>query len=410
MKIAAVHAIAALAREDVPDEVDAAYVGRRLRYGPEYIVPVPFDPRLISSIPPAVAQAAMDSGVAQKPIASMQDYKRQLSARLDPTSATLQKLYEKVAANPKRVVFAEGEQEKSIRAAISFKNAKLGTPILVGREKAIQETVERLGLSNAMTGIQIHNAGLSTRTKDYCDLLYKRVQRKGVLYRDVQHMVNLDRNIFASLMVALGDADAMVTGLTRSYHTSYDEIATVLEPKPGELVFGLTLLVTHGRAVFIADTTVHETPTPTQLADIAVQTAAKVRQLGQEPRVALLSYSNFGHPATNKSDRVREAVAVLDQRNVDFEYDGEMAADVALDEELLKLYPFTRLSGPANVLIMPGLYAANIAYKLLAKLGGGTTIGPILTGLSKPAQIVSMDATVTDMVNMAVLAGYDALK
>ena len=410
MKIAAVHAIAALAREDVPDEVDAAYVGRRLRYGPEYIVPVPFDPRLISSIPPAVAQAAMDSGVAQKPIASMQDYKRQLSARLDPTSATLQKLYEKVAANPKRVVFAEGEQEKSIRAAISFKNAKLGTPILVGREKAIQETVERLGLSTAMTGIQIHNAGLSTRTKDYCDLLYKRVQRKGVLYRDVQHMVNLDRNIFASLMVALGDADAMVTGLTRSYHTSYDEIATVLEPKPGELVFGLTLLVTHGRAVFIADTTVHETPTPTQLADIAVQTAAKVRQLGQEPRVALLSYSNFGHPATNKSDRVREAVAVLDQRNVDFEYDGEMAADVALDEELLKLYPFTRLSGPANVLIMPGLYAANIAYKLLAKLGGGTTIGPILTGLSKPAQIVSMDATVTDMVNMAVLAGYDALK
>ena len=231
-----------------------------------------------------------------------------------------------------------------------------------------------------------------------------------MLYRDAQHMVNVDRNIFAALMVALGDADAMVTGLTRNYHSSYEEIAKVLEPKPGELVFGLTLLVTHGRPVFIADTTVHETPTPQQLADITVQTAAKVRQLGQEPRVALLSYSNFGNPVGNKSDRVREAVALLDQRQLDFEYDGEMAVDVALDAELLKLYPFTRLSGPANVLIMPGLYAANIAYKLLAKLGGGTTIGPILTGLSKPAQIVSMDATVSDLVNMAVLAGYDAIK
>ena len=410
MKIAAVHAIAALAREDVPDEVDAAYVGRRLRYGPEYIVPVPFDPRLISSVPPAVAQAAMDTGVARKPIANMDDYKRQLSARLDPTSATLQTIYTKVEAQPKRVVFAEGEQEKSIRAAIAFKNAGLGTPILVGRETAIQESVDKLGLKDAINGIQIHNAKVSTRNKEYSDLLYKRVQRKGMLYRDAQHMVNLDRNIFAALMVALGDADAMVTGLTRNYHSSYGEIATVLDPKPGELVFGLTMLVTHGRPVFIADTTVHETPTPQQLADIAVQTARKVRQLGQEPRVALLSYSNFGNQATNKSERVREAVALLDQRQLDFEYDGEMAADVALDAELLKLYPFTRLSGPANVLIMPGLYAANIAYKLLAKLGGGTTIGPILTGLSKPAQIVSMDATVSDLVNMAALAGYDALK
>ena len=410
MKIAAVHAIAALAREDVPDEVDAAYVGRRLRYGPEYIVPVPFDPRLISSIPPAVAQAAMDSGVAQKPIANMDVYKRELSARLDPASASLQHIFEKVTAQPKRVVFAEGEQEKSIRAAISFKNSELGTPILLGRETVIAETVEKLGLTSAMEGIEIHNARVSTRNKEYTDFLYKRVQRKGMLYNDAHRMVNVDRNTFAALMVAHGDADAMVSGLTRNYHTTYEEIATVLEPKDGDLIFGLTLLLTHGRTVFIADTTVHETPTPQQLAHIAVQSAAKVRQLGQEPRVALLSYSNFGNPLTNKSDRVREAVALLDQRKVDFEYDGEMAADVALDAELLKLYPFTRLSGPANILIMPGLYAANISYKLFAKLGGGTIIGPILTGLSKPAQIVGMDATVSDMVNMAVLACYDAIK
>jgi len=410
MKIAAVHAIAALAREDVPDEVDAAYVGRRLRYGPEYIVPVPFDPRLIAAVPPAVAQAAMDTGVAQKPIIDMEAYKRELSARLDPTSASLQEIFEKVKAKPQRVVFAEGEEEKSIRAAIAFKNAGLGTPILVGRGEAIEATVEKLGLAGALDGIYIYNARVSNRNKDYTDLLYSRLQRKGLLYRDVQRMVNQDRNIFAALMVAQGDADAMVTGLTRNYHSTYDEIVRVIDPKPGEVVLGLTLLVSRGRSVFIADTTVHETPTPQQLAEIAIQAAHKVRQLGQEPRVALLSYSSFGNPATNKSDRVREAVALLDQRKADFEYDGEMAADVALDAELLKLYPFCRLSGPANVLIMPGLYAANIASKLLAKLGGGTTIGPILSGLSKPVQIASMDATVSDLVNMAVLACYDALK
>ena len=410
MKIAAVHAIAALAREDVPDEVDAAYVGRRLRYGPEYIVPVPFDPRLISSVPPAVAQAAMDSGVARKMITNMDAYKRELSARLDPTSACLQNIYDAVTASPKRVVFAEGEEEKSIRAAIAFKNGGLGTPILVGRESAIQETAEKLGLTAAVEGIQIHNARVSTRNKEYADLLYKRMQRKGQLYRDVQRMVHQDRNVFAALMVALGDADAMVSGLTRNYHSTYEEVSRVIGPKPGELVFGLTLLVSHGRTVFVADTTVHETPTPQQLADIAVQAAAKVRQLGQEPRVALLSYSNFGNPASNKAERVREAVALLEQRNVNFEYDGEMAVDVALDPELLKLYPFTRLSGPANVLVMPGLYAANIASKLIAKMGGTTTIGPILTGSSQPVQITTMDATVSDIVNMAVLACHDALK
>ena len=409
MKIAAVHAIAALAREDVPDEVDAAYVGRRLRYGPEYIVPVPFDPRLIASVPPAVAQAAMNTGVARKMITNMEAYKRELSARLDPTSATLQGIFDKVTAAPQRVVFAEGEEEKSIRAAIAFKNAGLGTPILVGRETVIEEVLEGLGLPKQLDGIQIHNARLSTRNKEYADFLYARLQRKGQMYRDVQRMTNQDRNVFAALMVAHGDADAMVTGLTRNYHTSYEEVSRVLDPKPGELVFGLTLLVAHGRPVFIADTNVHETPTAEQLADIAMQTAAKVRQLGQEPRLALVSYSNFGNVSTNNSERVRQAVRLLDERKPGFEYDGEIAVDVALDPELLKLYPFARLSGPANVLIMPGLYAANIAAKLMAKLGNSTTIGPILCGLSKPVQIASMDATVTDLVNVAALACHEAL-
>ena len=409
MKIAAVHAIAALAREDVPDEVDAAYVGRRLRYGPEYIVPVPFDPRLIASVPPAVAQAAMNTGVARKMITNMEAYKRELSARLDPTSATLQGIFDEVTAAPKRVVFAEGEEEKSIRAAIAFKNAGLGTPILVGRETAIEETLESLGLPKQLDGIQIHNARLSTRNKEYADFLYARLQRKGQMYRDVQRMANQDRNVFAALMVAHGDADAMVTGLTRNYHTSYEEVSRVLDPKPGALVFGLTLLVAHGRPVFIADTNVHETPTAEQLADIAIQTAAKVRQLGQEPRLALVSYSNFGNVSTNNSERVRQAVRLLDERKPGFEYDGEIAVDVALDPELLKLYPFARLSGPANVLIMPGLYAANIAAKLMAKLGNSTTIGPILCGLSKPVQIASMDATVADLVNVAALACHEAM-
>jgi malate dehydrogenase (oxaloacetate-decarboxylating)(NADP+) len=410
MKIAAAEAIAALAREDVPDEVDAAYVGRRLRYGPEYIVPVPFDPRLISAIPPAVAKAAMDSGVARKPIIDMDTYKRELSARLDPTAASMQMLFEELRSNPQRVVFAEGEEEKSIRAAVAFRNAGYGTPILLGRDEQILQTMKGAGLGGAIEGIEIVNARLSDRTKAYTDMLYARLQRKGNLYRDAQRMMNQERNVFAAAMVASGDADAMVTGLTRNYYQAYDEVMRVIDPTPGELVFGTTILISHGRTVFISDAVVHETPTSEQLADIACQTAAKARAMGHEPRVALLSYSNFGNPQNLRSERVHEAVALLDARNVDFEYDGEMAADVALDPELLKLYPFCRLSGPANVLVMPGLYAANIAWKMLQKLGGGTVIGPVLTGLSKPVQITSMDATVNDIVNMAVLASHDAFR
>jgi len=408
MKIAAARAIAQLAREDVPDEVDAAYAGRRLRYGPEYIIPVPFDPRLIAAIPPAVAEAAMASGVAQKPIVDMDGYRKQLSARLDPTAASLQVIAEKVRAHPCRVVFAEGEEEKTIRAALAFRNAGYGTPVLLGREDRILETMRRIGLPGG-EGLEIVNARVSPRREHYIEVLYRRLQRKGYLARDVQRLVNQERNIFGSLMVAEGDADAMITGITRNYWQAFDEIKRVVDPAPGEVLMGLNMVLARGRTVFMADTTVHETPTAEQIADIAILAAAKVRRLGYEPRVALLSFSTFGNPASHPSGRVRQAVALLDQRGVDFEYDGEMGADVALDPELLTHYPFCRLKGPANVLIMPGLHSANISWKLVQKLGGGTVIGPILTGLSQPIQITSMDATANDIVNMAVLACYDSI-
>ncbi len=409
MKVAAAQAIAALAREDVPDEVDAAYAGRRLHYGPEYIIPVPFDPRLIAAVPPAVAKAAMDTGVARRPIVDMDGYRKELSARLDPTAASLQAISEKVRANPQRVVFAEGEEEKSIRAAIAFRNAGYGTPVLIGREERIRAVCEAIHLPG-IENLEIVNARLSSRREAYVEALYRRLQRKGLLVRDVQRLVNQERNVWGALMVTEGDADAMVTGLTRNYWQAFEEIGRVVDAAPGELLFGLTLLLAKGRTVFLADTTVHETPTPAQLADIAVQTARKARQMGHEPRVALLSYSTFGNPASDRAERVREAARILDARQVDFEYDGEMAADVALDPELLAHYPFCRLSGPANVLVMPGLYSANISWKLMQKLGGGTVIGPVLMGLAKPIQITAMDATVNDMVNMAVLACHDAIR
>jgi malate dehydrogenase (oxaloacetate-decarboxylating)(NADP+) len=408
MKIAASKAIAQLAREDVPDEVDAAYAGRRLRYGPEYIIPVPFDPRLIAAIPPAVAEAAMSSGVARKPIVDMDAYRKQLSARLDPTAASLQLIAEKVRAHPCRVVFAEGEEEKTIRAALAFRNAGYGTPILLGREERIKETMRSIGLPGA-DSLEIVNARISPRREHYAEVLYRRLQRKGHLLRDVQRLVNQERNIFGALMVAEGDAEAMITGITRNYWQAFEEIRKVVDPASGEVLMGLNMVVARGRTVFMADTTVNETPTAEQIADIAELAAAKVRRLGYEPRVALLSFSTFGNPGSHPSGRVRQAVDILDQRGVGFEYDGEMGADVALDPELLKHFPFCRLSGPANVLIMPGLHAANISWKLMQKLGGGTVIGPILTGLSQPIQITSMDATANDIVNMAVLACYDAV-
>jgi malate dehydrogenase (oxaloacetate-decarboxylating)(NADP+) len=409
MKIAAAEALAALAREDVPDEVAAAYSGRRLKFGPEYLIPTPFDPRLIYAVPTAVAKAAMQTMVARKPITDMAAYSATLKARLDPMSASLQLVFDQVRAKPKRVVFAEGEEEKVIRAAIAFHNSGSGTAILVGFEQRIREAMASIG-SPVPEGIIVQPMREARRNPDYVDFLYKRLQRRGVLRRDVQRMINQNRNVFAATMVATGDADAVVTGTTRSWATCLDDVTRVLSPKPGARVFGLNILLARGHTVFISDTMVHELPTPEELADIAVQTAAKVRQMGHEPRVAFVSFSNFGNPMREKAQRIRDAVEVLDGRRVDFEYEGELSADLAVNYPMLKeLYPFARLSGPANVLIMPALHTANVSAKLLKELGGGTMVGPLLIGLEKPVQIVEMGATVSDLVNLAAIAAHDAV-
>ncbi len=408
MKIAAAEALAELARRDVPDEVDAAYSGRRLHYGREYIIPAPFDPRLIVHVSSAVAQAAMDTGVARKPIENMSAYRASLSARLDPSAANLQLILDTIRQTPKRVVFAEGEEEKTIRAAVAFKDGGYGVPVLIGREERIRERIAEMGIAGAEE-IEIHNARLSRFNQKYIEFLYKRLQRDGALQRDCQRMVNQDRNVFAACMVATGDADALVTGLTRSFGDAIEDIRRVIDERPNELLMALTMVIVRGRTVFIADTNVHELPTPEQLADIACQAAAKARAFGHEPRVALLSFSNFGNPMREKAQRIRTAVYVLDGRSVDFEYDGEMSADVALDPEMRKLYPFCRLTGPANVLVMPALHSANISYKLLQRFAGGSVIGPIIMGLEKPAQIVQMGATVSDLVNAAAIAAHEAI-
>ncbi|MFP6730876.1 MAG: NADP-dependent malic enzyme [Alphaproteobacteria bacterium] len=407
MKMAAAKAIAALAREDVPDEVAAAYAGTRLQYGSDYILPVPFDPRMISRIAPAVAKAAMESGVAQKPIVDMDSYARELNGRLDPTATSLHLVFERALAQPKRIVFAEGEEEKVIRAAAQWRANGYGTPLLVGRPGHIEATMKAIGLGD-IAPFEVHNSELNDDTERYVELLYSRRQRRGALKRDCQRWVNQDRNVFAACMVACGDADGMVTGLTRSYWGSLEKVLRVLDPKPGHRLFGLSMLLAHDKTVLIADTTVNETPSPEELADIAIQSAAKARSLGHEPRIALLSYSTFGYPSASKTTRIREAVKLLDDRGVDFEYDGEMSADIALDADLQALFPFCRLSGPANVLVMPGLHAANIAAKLVQKLGGGTVIGPLLMGLEKPVQIVELGATVSDVLNLAAFAAADS--
>jgi malate dehydrogenase (oxaloacetate-decarboxylating)(NADP+) len=410
MKIAAAEALAGLAREDVPDEVAAAYSGERLTYGPDYIIPAPFDPRLIWAVPLAVAKAAMDSGVARKPILDMDVYKRSLRGRLDPTAAGLELVFERVRAEPKRVVFAEGEEEKTIRAALLFAGNGYGTPVLIGREERIHATMAAMGLT-ARDLIEIHNARLSKDNKRYTDFLYTRRQRDGMLYRDCQRQVNLDRNVFAACMVACGDADAMVSGVTRNSFDVLDEVTRVIEVTPGSVMFGLTILLGRECPLLLADTLVHETPSPAQLADIAMQAAAKAREIGLVPRVALLSYANFGNPTGPDCERVRQAVGLLDERRPDFEYDGEMSPDVALDARLMRqLYPFCRLGGAANILVMPGLNSANITAKLLPHLGGGTVVGPLLMGLARPVQIVNIGATVSDLVNLAALSAHDAIR
>ena len=406
MKIAAARALAELAREDVPDEVAAAYHGSRLTFGREYLIPVPFDPRLISTIPVAVARAAMESGVARRHIADLDEYAAQLSARLDPIAGTLQSVFEKVRVHPKRVVFAEGEEDRMIRAANTFAAAGLGKAILIGRETEIDKTLAASGLE-LHENVEVLNARISERNVDYANYLYDRLQRNGFLFRDCQRMANQDRNIFAACMVALGDADALVTGLTRNFSVALDNVRRAIDNRPGHRPIGVSMALVRGRTVFIADTSIHELPSAEELADIAQEAAGVARRFGYEPRVALLSYSTFGYPRGERAEYVRNAVKVLDKRNVDFEYDGEMGADVALSREAMALYPFCRLTGPANVLVMPAAHSASISTKMLQQLGGVTVVGPLLTGLDKPVQIASMSATASDMVNLAVIAAYD---
>jgi malate dehydrogenase (oxaloacetate-decarboxylating)(NADP+) len=406
MKIAAAQALASLAREDVPDEVAAAYHGSRLSFGPQYLIPVPFDPRLISRIPVAVAKAAMDTGVARKHLADIDEYTAQLSARLDPIAGTLQTVFDQVKSKPKRVVFAEGEEDRMIRAANSFATAGLGTAILIGRETEVEKTLVASGLE-LHEDVQILNARVTDRNVDYANYLYERLQRNGFLFRDCQRFVNQDRNVFASCMVALGDADALVTGLTRNFSVALDNVRRAIDNRPGHRPIGVSMALVRGRTVFIADTSIHELPTAEELADIAQEAAGVARRFGYEPRVAFLSYSTFGYPRGERAEYVRNAVSVLDKRNVDFEYDGEMAADVALSRDAMALYPFCRLTAPANVLVMPAAHSASISTKMLQQLGGITVVGPLLTGLAKPVQIASMSATATDIVNLAAIAAFD---
>ncbi len=406
MKIAAAQALAELARQDVPDDVAAAYQGNRPKFGPSYIIPVPFDPRLISAIPVAVAKAAMETGVARRPILDLDKYALELSARRDPIASTLSRIYDRVRRQPKRIVFAEGEEEQVMRAAVSYVNQRLGTAILLGRDDVIKENAKNAGVDIDKPGIEIINARLSRRNGPYTDYLYERMQRKGFLFRDCQRLINNDRNHFAACMVALGDADGIVTGVTRNYSTALEDIRRVIDARPGHRVIGASIVLARGRTVIVADTAVHDMPDAVQIADIAEEAANFARRMGYEPRVAMLAYSTFGHPQGERSERIQEAVQILDKRRVDFEYDGEMSADVALNPRAMAQYPFCRLTGPANVLVMPAFHSASISTKLLQELGGSTVIGPLLVGLNKPVQIVSLNAKDSDIVNMAALAAY----
>ena len=402
MKIAAARAIAELAREQVPDEVAAAY-GKNHKFGTDYIIPAPFDPRLMEVVSSAVAQAAMDTGVALAPIADMDAYRRELKARLNPTSAVLTNTYEIARANPRRVVFAEAEEDVVLRAAIQFRDFGYGTPVLVGRTKAVADKLHILGVDRP-GDFEIQNSADSQHIPAMVDYLYKRLQRKGYTERDVRRMVNQERNVFAALLVALGHGDALISGLTRTFSQTVREVNRVLDPKPDAVPFGIHMMIGKNHTTFLADTTINERPSAPELAHIAKETAAVARRMGHEPRVAFLSYSTFGNPSGQWLANIRDAVAILDAEEPGFEYEGEMAPDAALNPKVMALYPFSRLSGPANVLIMPGLQSANLSAKLLRELGGDATIGPMLIGMEKPVQIAPMTAIAPDVLTLAVLA------
>ncbi|WP_310467186.1 NADP-dependent malic enzyme [Sphingomonas sp.] len=407
MKIAAANALAELAREAVPEEVAAAYGGVTHSFGRDYIIPAPFDPRLMEQVAGAVAEAAMRSGVARKPIEDLAAYRLQLRARMNPTVSVLSLAYENARSNPKRVLFAEGEEPNVLRAAIAFKEAGYGTPVLVGREN-VYDMLKEHGVDNPQD-YEVLNSRNSPLVGRAIDFIYAKHQRHGMLRREIERMVNQDRNIFTAAMLAMGEADAMITGTTRPFSQSLRQVRTVIDDEPGATPFGINIVVGRHDTVLIADTAVTERPDAEQLAAIAMRSAGFARRMGMEPRIAFTSYTTFGNPPGMHIDELREAVKLLDGFKCDFEYEGEMGPDVALNyEQQRKFYPFSRLTGPANILIMPGLQSANLSAKLLRALGGESVMGPYILGLELPVQIAPMTASASDLVTLAVLAAGSA--
>ena len=410
MKVAAAKAIAELAREDVPDEVVAAMGGQRPKYGKDYIIPSTFDPRLISVIPAAVAKAAMDSGVARKPIIDFEIYKDELKQRLDPTVTIMQGINNHIKKNQKRIVFADGEDENNLKAAIAFKNSKLGIPILIGKEEKIKDQVKKIGY-NENFDIEIVNSKDSEKRNKYVQYLFKKLQReKGLLERDCDRLVRNDRVVWAASMVACGDADGAVTGNTRRFGASFEKITQVVGARNNEIMFGLNMIVNKGKTIFVADTSVHEYPSSEELSEIAISAARVVRLFGIDPKIAFVSHSTFGQPLTSRTKHIKKAVDILKNKNVDFEFDGDMQPDVALNEEYKDLYPFSNLVGNANILIMPGQHSAAISYKMLKTLGDTKVIGPLLIGLGLPIEIAPLRTSTSEIINLASIAAYSADK
>ena len=408
MKVAADQAIAKLAREEVPDEVVAAMGGDRPHYGKDYIIPSTFDPRLISIIPTAVAKAAIKSGVARKKIDNFEAYQENLKQRLDPTVTIMQGINTFIKKNNKKIVFADGEDENTLKAAIAFKNSKLGTPILVGKEEKIKEQIKKIGY-NENFDIEIVNSKDKNKRDKYVKYLFKKLQREqGLLEWDCDRLVRNDRVIWASCMVACGDADGAVTGNTRRFGASLDKIKQVVKARSGEIMFGLNLVVHKGKTIFVGDTSVHEYPTSDQMAEIAISAARVVRLFGFEPKVAFVSHSTFGQPLTNRTKHIKNAVEILKEKNVNFEFDGDMQPDVALNEEYKSLYPFSKIVGNANILIMPGQHSAAISYKMMKTLGDTKVIGPLLVGLGLPIEIAPLRSSTSEILNLASIAAYSA--
>ena len=408
MKVAAAHAIENLAKEDVPDEVVAAMGGERPHYGKDYIIPSTFDPRLISVIPAAVAKAAIKTGVARIKIDNFEIYKDQLKQRLDPTVTIMQGINNYIKKKPKKVVFADGEDENMLKAALAFKNSKLGIPILVGKEEKVKEQIKRIGY-NENFDIEIVNSKDSLKREKYNQYVFKKLQREqGMLERDCDRLVKNDRVVWASCMVACGDADAMVTGNTRRYSSSLEKIIKVVDPRPGEIMFGLNLVVNRGKTIFICDTSVIEYPDANQLADMAISASRVVKLFGFDPKVAFLSHSTFGQPVTDRTKRISDAVKILKKKKVEFKFDGEMQPDVALEEIYKDLYPFSEIVGNSNVLVMPSQHSAAISYKMIKSMSRAKLIGPLLIGLGLPIEIAPLRSSTSDIINLASIAAYSA--